>query len=90
MIEPPNTKHNNIFQYLLTIFMSLEAQIEGLQMFIKDQKQRCKEENAKIEGKWLWYFVSKRLKKNYRPFIVSNSIASSNFNQIEQFLCHWK
>jgi hypothetical protein len=31
--------------------MSLEAQIEGLQMFIKDQKQRCKEENAKIEGK---------------------------------------
>jgi len=33
--------------------MSLQVQIGGLQMFSKHQKQMCKEENVRREGKGL-------------------------------------
>jgi hypothetical protein len=43
--------------------MSLKVKIGRLYMIFKHQKQRCKEENVKREGKGWRYFVSKVLKK---------------------------
>jgi hypothetical protein len=70
--------------------MSLQAWIEGLQMFTKTKnkgaRQKMKEEKENdrdILSQNVW-------RKNYRPFVISNPISSSVFNQIEQFLCHRK
>jgi hypothetical protein len=47
-----------------------------INFFFKHQKQKIKEENARREGKRLGYFVSKFLKKNSKPFLVSNLMST--------------
>lgn len=46
-------------------------------MFFKHQKQRQKEENRRIEGKKLQYFVQNFWRKNSKPFKISNPIIFS-------------
>ncbi len=52
------------------IFMSLEVQIEGLQIFSKHQKQRRKEENMKKRKKTFVIFVLNVFEEKALTFFI--------------------